>query len=80
MLPILLAEESLSAANRTAVGAGTLSEEDRKAVTGGWVDAIKARLPPAARAPQGPTPGQLSRYKIGVRKVKRKKPEPADGR
>jgi hypothetical protein len=40
MLPRLDAAESLSAAQRTGVGSGTLSAADSRRITKGWLDAI----------------------------------------
>jgi hypothetical protein len=64
MLPVLDARESITAANRHAVGSGVLEKQSRDSVTRAWSEAAGiSRSAPRA------TPDQLALMGIGIVKV-----------
>jgi hypothetical protein len=69
MLPRLEAEESLLATQRTAVGTGSLSKDDRQAVVRRWARQVDI---PATQAVRTKDPGALAAMGIGLRQARRK--------
>jgi hypothetical protein len=68
MMPRLMAEESLLASARVAIGSGTADKDDARRIRKAWDHAANGDRPtPAVKA----TPRDLMAMGIGVRTVKR---------
>jgi hypothetical protein len=75
MVPRLVAEESLEAAERTAVGTVILTKQSRSDVLASWRKAAEPDRPRARRAPTfGGTADMAKRSGIGVRVVPKRSP------
>lgn len=86
MMDVLAASESIREVNRIGLGVGRIAGEAARGLVRPWEDAQQrgrdvgagVRVE-SARVPSLPSPGQLSRFKIGTRVVKRKR-KAEDGR
>lgn len=71
MQPRLQAEESIHAANRVAMGSGTLTKQDAEAMGRAWAQQANPDAPKPAT-----DPAQLAAIGFAVRRVKTKKKAP----
>jgi hypothetical protein len=74
-LPRLSAEESLLAANRIAVGTGSLRKGEGRRIAAGWQRAMGQRVPSVRPKGPGEYAAHMAGLGIGIKRVKKVTPD-----